>query len=88
MLIFSAAVRIGSLSLFGAGLSDGRLIPPPPINACIACTAGFGLVRTAGFGLVRFASPVPLRCWWTVLFASATAAAPVRDTGERRWGIE
>jgi hypothetical protein len=80
MLIFSAALRIGSLSLFGAGLSDGRLIPPPPINACIACTAGFGLVR--------FASSAPIRCWWTVLFASATAAAPVRDTGERRWGIE
>jgi len=44
MVIFSAALRKGSLNLFGAGLSLGRLIPPLPINACIAWTAGLGLV--------------------------------------------
>jgi hypothetical protein len=42
--IFSAAFCMGSLSLSGAGASDGLLMPPLPIKLCIACTAGFGLV--------------------------------------------
>ena len=75
MLIFSAAFRMGSLSLFGAGLSDGRLVPPPPIKACIACTAGFGLV------LLPSSASLCSRC--SLLLASATAAAPVKDTGDR-----
>lgn len=75
MVIFSAALRKGSLNLFGAGLSLGRLIPPLPINACIAWTAGLGLVR--------FSASVAVSCCRSLLFVSARAAAPVSATGDR-----
>lgn len=62
--ILSATLRMGSLSLSGVGASEGLLIPPPPINDCIASTAGFGLDFSAAICCLR-------------LFASAAAACPV-----------
>lgn len=72
MLIFSAALRSGSLSLSGAGASEALLMPPPPINVCIASTAGLGLVCRA--------SSAAFCCFR--LFNSAIAARPVSDIGD------
>jgi len=74
IVIFSATLRSGSLNLFGAGASDALLMPPPPINDCIA--------STAGFGLVCLASSAALCC--LRLFKSAIAAWPVSGVGDVR----
>ena len=72
IVIFSAAWRKGSLSLSGAGASVALLMPPPPINDCIAATAGLGVVS------------LDVRSDCLLRFASAIAAAPVSRAGERR----
>lgn len=68
-VICSAAFLRGSLSFVGAGLVDALLMPPPPISACTASTAGFGLVCLPSTLCFR-------------LFASAIAAAPVKGAGD------